>query len=101
MSDEPKTTGGIKIASGSSEQAPFVYFDGVATYGVNHGAIQIELAANTLTPEGAGVKTDVLVTAHLRCSPNAAADLRQALEKAINMLNLPAPGGIQPMNKPN
>ncbi len=48
---------GIKIALGSSEQAPFIYFDGVATYGVNNGAIQMELAANTIMPEGTGTRT--------------------------------------------
>ena len=30
------------------------------TYGVNNGAIQIELAANTIMPEGTGTRTDVL-----------------------------------------
>jgi hypothetical protein len=29
-------------------------------YGVNNGAIQMELAANTIMPEGIGTKTDVL-----------------------------------------
>lgn len=38
MTNETKT-GGIKIAAGSAEQAPFIYFDGVVTYGVNGGTI--------------------------------------------------------------
>jgi hypothetical protein len=84
MTDEsiPK---GIKIAVGSSEQAPFIYFDGAATYGVNNGAIQIELAANTIMPEGTGTRTDVLITAHLRCSPSAAIGLRDAITRALEM----------------
>lgn len=94
---------GIKLAPGSSERAPFIYFDGAATFGTNSGAIQIELAANTLVPEGKGVRIDVLVTAHLRCSPGAAMGLRDAIEKSLAMLSqgqeqvaAPAPG-----SKPN
>jgi hypothetical protein len=76
---------GIKIAAGSSERAPFIYFDGVVTFGVNNGVIQIELAANTIIPEGVGTKNDVLITAHLRCSPSAAIGLRDAINKALEM----------------
>jgi hypothetical protein len=102
MTDDTAPTAevpGIKIASGSSEQAPFIYFDGVTTYGTHNGAIQIELAANTIVPEGKGVKIDVLITAHLRCSPVAAAGLRESIDKALEMLKqgqqqtaAPAPG---------
>jgi len=52
-----------------AEYAPFVYFDGVTSYGVNFGAIQIELAANIIVVVGTGTRTDVVTTAHLRCSP--------------------------------
>jgi len=67
-----------------AEYAPFTYFDGVTTYGVNFGAIQLELAANIIVPDSTGpngTRTDVVVTAHLRCSPNAAADLKQAIDE--------------------
>jgi hypothetical protein len=84
--DAPATRPGIKIAAGSSEQAPFIYFDGVSCFGTNGGTIQIELGANTLTPEGSGVKVDVLLTAHLRCSPAAAITLRDSIDKALAML---------------
>src|SRR5947209_8432345 len=77
---------GIKIAPSSSEQAPFIYFDGVSCMGTHNGAIQIELAANSLMPEGTGVRVDVLVTAHLRCGPVAAAALREAIDKALELL---------------
>jgi len=99
MTDETKA-GGIKIAPGSSEQAPFIYFDGVVTYGVNNGAIQIELAANTIMPDGPGTKTDVLITAHLRCSPAAASALRDMIDKALAMLQLPIDTSSQSA-KPN
>ena len=84
MANEASTEG-IKIASGSSEQAPFIYLDGVATYGVNGGVVQLELAANTIMPEGGGTRTDVLITAHLRCSPSAAIGLRAAINRALEM----------------
>jgi hypothetical protein len=92
---------GIKIASGSSEQAPFIYFDGVVTFGVSNGVIQLELAANTIMPEGTGTNTDVLITAHLRCSPAAANGLRDSIERALAM---PAQQSIMeptPGSKPN
>ena len=90
---------GVRIAPGSSESAPFIYFDGVSCMGTHNGAIQIELAANSLMPEGTGVRVDVLVTAHLRCGPVAAAALREAIDKALELLKqgqqqttAPAPG---------
>jgi hypothetical protein len=78
----------VTITSSSSENAPFIYFDGVSCMGVNNGVIQIELAANILMPPttGAGVKVEVVQTAHLRCSPIAAADLRASIDKALEML---------------
>ncbi len=71
-----------------AEYAPFVYFDGVLTYGVNFGAVQIELAANIIIPTGGSppTKVEVVTTAHLRCSPNAIADLRQIIDKVLEML---------------
>jgi hypothetical protein len=89
MTDNPNPAlerPGIRIALGSSEVAPFIYFDGVPTFGTHNGAIQIELAANTLLPEGQGVKIDVVMTAHLRCSPAAAIDLRNTIDRALAML---------------
>jgi methyl coenzyme M reductase beta subunit len=69
-----------------NETAPFVYFDGIPTYGTMHGAIQIELAAHTILPaDGGGTSNGHVVTCHLRCSPFAAAALRDALDKSIGM----------------
>jgi hypothetical protein len=33
-----------------------------------------------------GTRTDVVMTAHVRCSPNAAAELKQNIEKVLEML---------------
>jgi hypothetical protein len=77
---------GIRVAPGSSEVAPFIYFDGIPTFGIHNGAIQIELAANTILPEGKGIRIDVVMTAHLRCSPAAAIELRNAIDKTLVLL---------------
>jgi hypothetical protein len=93
----------IKIAPGTSELAPFIYFDGVPTFGSHNGTIQMELAANTILPEGKGVKIDVVITGHLRCNPAAATELRNTIDRVLAMLEQgqqqvaePAPG-----SKPN
>ena len=101
--DAPTTVPGVKISSSTSERAPFIYFDGVLCMGTHNGAIQIELAANALMPEGTGVRIDLLQTAHLRCSPAAAADLQNAIGKALEMLQQGAKQAAAPASgsKPN
>ncbi|WFU42052.1 hypothetical protein QA640_06040 [Bradyrhizobium sp. CB82] len=85
--DAPATnSGGVTISTGSAERAPFIYFDGVSCFGHHNGAIQIELAANLLMPVGPGVRVDVIQTGHIRCSPAAAIALREALDKALAMM---------------
>jgi len=75
------------MASDPHALAPFIYFDGISCFGTNNGVIQFEMAANTLTPdEGGGVKIAISTTAHLRCSPAAAIDLRNSIDKALEML---------------
>jgi len=71
----------------SAQSAPFVYFDGVATAGVHHGTIQLELAASTLVPTPDGKVASVhVITAHLRCNASAAADLRKAIDNVLLLL---------------
>lgn len=74
----------------------FVYFDGVAALGPFNGAIQLELVANVLVPTQDGVVKDrTKTTAHLRCSPSAAAELLQAVTKALEMFqNLDKQSGV-------
>jgi hypothetical protein len=92
---------GIKIATSSNEMAPFIYFDGVATYGVNAGTVQLELTANTIMPEGTGTRTDVLVTAHLRCSPTAAMALRDVINRTLEMAGIDQTIQPVPQSKPH
>ena len=85
--DRPAESPFVGPTALGAEYAPFVYFDGVSTFGVNFGAIQIELAANMIVPDGAGgTLTKVAVTAHLRCSQNAISDLRQTIDKVLEMV---------------
>lgn len=83
-----------KLVPGSSERAPFVYFDGVAACGTNAGNVHIELAANTVVPDGrGGTRFDIVITAHLRGSKAAALALRNAIDRA-----LAAPASKSPLN---
>ena len=67
--------------------APLVYFDTVPVFGNFAGNIEIELAARMLMPKPDGsVLADMACTAHLRCSPNAAQMLIEALTKTLDML---------------
>jgi hypothetical protein len=72
----------------STETAPFIFFDNAPAYGVLGGVIEVELTARTLLPNfsGAGVGTEIVPAARLRCSASAAAQLIDTLAKAIDML---------------
>ena len=89
MSNPSKPIAGqseVTISSTSAEQAPFIYFDGVLCFGQHQGTIQIELGANVPVPAGTGVRVNVLQTAHIRCSLLAALSLRDALNKALALI---------------
>ena len=75
--------------------APLVYFDIVGAYGTMHGTVEIELATRILVPRPNGA-TDVkfLSSARVRCSPTAAANLRNALDAALKMLEAPQPDPV-------
>jgi hypothetical protein len=88
MTDKPdpraSKASGVKVSNLGAEAAPFVYFDGAATFGMHQGVVQIELAANILNLDGkGGVRNDVVVTAHLRCSPDAARNLQKEIGNAL------------------
>jgi hypothetical protein len=74
-----------------SENAPFIYFDAAPAFGVSAGAVQIELAAFTIIPifgDGSN-RVEPVITAHLRCSSEAARDLHRALNSVLLMLEKP------------
>lgn len=69
-----------------SDAAPVIYFDNVAVYGLNNGVVQLELTCNQLVPNDpnvGGVKTKHVVIAHLRGGIAAAAQLHDAIERAV------------------
>jgi len=66
--------------------APIVYFDNAPVFGTFSGNIEVELAARVLMPKPDGsVVGEMTCTAHLRCSPNAAAILIDRLTMALEM----------------
>jgi hypothetical protein len=70
--------------------APIVYFDIAPAHGVMAGSIEIELATRTLNPLTDGsVEVRFVTTARLRCSQAGGLHLRNALEAALKMLDLP------------
>jgi hypothetical protein len=61
-----------------------VYFEFAPAFGVFAGAIQIELASRILTPRpGGAVDIEFVTSGRLRCSPAAAAHLRDAINKSL------------------
>ena len=74
----------------TSSRAPFIYFDGVPAYGTLHGAVRMELAAAVIHPtDDGGTRTEIVPTAHIRCSPAAARELMLSLQKALDMFDDP------------
>lgn len=71
----------------SGSGAPFVYFDMAPLFGTMNGAIQVELVSRIIhRADGTDTRIEFATTGHLRCSPAAAADLIDALTKALKML---------------
>jgi hypothetical protein len=72
----------------NSDNAPFVYFDKVAGFGVNAGVVLLELIAETIVSPGGGggAETRSITTAHLRCSPKAALALRNTIDGVLKAL---------------
>lgn len=84
MADTPKTAPLLK----NTAAAPFVYFDGAPAFGCANGLVEIELSARVLMPKADNTASiDMVSVAHLRGSPAAVTNLRDALSKALDMLN--------------
>ena len=90
MTDPTPQANVAKLEIKGNASAPFVYFDHVATFGIQAGAVILELVARTILPEGPGTKNEIVATCHLRCSPDAARELQRTIEKALSMMNPPA-----------
>lgn len=84
MAPVPKSTQSAAPLLKNASAAPIVYFDNVPVMGAYGGNIEVELAARVLMPKvGGTVAAEMNCTAHIRCSPNAALMLIDALQKAL------------------
>jgi hypothetical protein len=86
---------GSKPQYADSSDAPTIFFDCIARYGVMDGVIQIEIAGSVMVPrQDGGVDIKFVPTGRLRCSAEAARALRQSLDIALSMAEHPrtAPG---------
>jgi hypothetical protein len=91
--ENPKPPGILYEDTGSL--ASLVYFDIVAAYGVMHGAVEVELATRILVPKTDGAtEVKFLSSGRLRCSATAAANLRNALDAALKMLEQPQANAV-------
>ena len=92
--ENPKPPPAI-IYEDTGAAAPLVYFDIVAAYGTMHGTIEAELATRILVPRPDGAtEVKFLSSGRLRCSPTAAAHLRNALDAAPKMIEQPQANAV-------
>ncbi len=90
MTDQPTTKPGDLVYEDTGAAAPLVYFDIVGAYGTMNGSIEIELATRILVPKPDGsTEVKFISSGRLRCTQNAATNLRNALDSALKMLEQP------------
>ncbi|HEV7636643.1 MAG TPA: hypothetical protein VGO54_14520 [Bradyrhizobium sp.] len=78
------------IYEDTGSAAPVVYFDIIGAYGTMHGTVGVEVATRVLVPKPDGsTEVKFLSSGRLRCSAQAASNLRQALDAALKMLEQP------------
>jgi|ERR1044072_354319 hypothetical protein len=90
-----------ELSALGSANAPIIYFEAAAGFGHIHGSIvRVTLTASRIMSRGGQVMADHVVVAHLRMSNLAAQSLRDALDKALRVVAMPAPV-VPPGSKPN
>lgn len=90
MADEPTTKPADLIYEDTGAAAPLVYFDIVGAYGTMNGSVEIELATRILVPKPNGTtEVKFISSGRLRCTQNAAINLRNGLDSALKMLEQP------------
>lgn len=89
MSTKPKGSAAPAPLIKNMAAAPFIYFDNAPLYGATYaGCIEVELSSRALSPKDEGrVVAEMICVAHLRCTPEAALALADALQKAVEMNN--------------
>ena len=90
MTDQPPAKPSDLTYEDTGAAAPLVYFDIVGAYGTMNGSIEIELATRILVPKSDGsTEVKFISSGRLRCTQNAATNLRNALDSALKMLEQP------------
>ena len=85
--DTPKLPPDVIPYEDSGGAAPLVYFDIVGAYGTMNGSIELELATRILVPKSDGsTEVKFISSGRLRCTQNAATNLRNGLDAALKML---------------
>ena len=89
MTDQPAKSADV-IYEDTGAMAPLVYFDIVGAYGTMNGSVEVELATRILVPKPDGsTSVKFISSGRLRCTQNAATNLRNALDAALKMLEQP------------
>jgi hypothetical protein len=89
LTDQPAKPADL-IYEDTGAMAPLVYFDIVGAYGTMNGSIEIELATRILVPKQDGsTSVKFICSGRIRCTANAAANLRNGLDAALKMLEQP------------
>jgi hypothetical protein len=90
LADQTTTKPPDLIYEDTGAMAPLVYFDIVGAYGTMNGAVEVELATRILVPKPDGsTEVKFISSARIRCSQNAAINLRNGLDAALKMLEQP------------
>jgi hypothetical protein len=71
------------VSGVASANAPFIYFDGAPTFGLNEGVVNITLEALRYVHAHGKVVSDKVIVAHLRMSLPAMLRLKSAIEGAL------------------
>ena len=101
LKPEPDTRAASRsvVSVRDTPHAPIVFFEWAPASGFANGIVSVTLGANCNTqvrPNGE-VTSETLVVAHLRCSVQAAVNLRRALDNALAL----AAQGRGPKGKAN
>jgi hypothetical protein len=90
LADQTTTKPADLIYEDTGALAPLVYFDIVGAYGTMNGAVEVELATRILVPRPDGTtEVKFISSGRIRCSQNAAINLRNGLDAALKMLEQP------------
>jgi hypothetical protein len=89
LADQPPAKPSDLIYEDTGAATPVVYFDIVGAYGTMNGSVEVELATRILD---GSTEVKFISSGRIRCTANAAANLRNSLDTALKMLEQPQAG---------